>query len=105
MPVLTAERARGRSGAGSAMMLAAWIDYTAANEKLQDQLADAISAVNAAEGLGRVAALLNLVSQGLGDDQQAVALVAGLCGTFTKDANSTVSGTETTAHRISERNS
>jgi fructuronate reductase len=105
LPVMTAERARGRTGAGSAMALAAWIDYTAANEGLQDQLAEAISAVNAAEGPGRVAALLNLVSQGLGDDDQAVALVAGLCGTFTPDATATPSGTDTTAHVISGRNS
>lgn len=105
LPVLAAERAQGRSGAGSAMMLAAWIDYAAANEKLQDPLSDAISAANAADGPGRVASLLNLVSQGLGDDEQTVALVAGLCGSFTRDASAPQSHTDTTAHLISGRNS
>ena len=101
LPVLAAERSRGRSGAGSAMMLAAWIDYAAANEKLQDPLSEAIGAANGAHGLDRVAALLNLVSHGLGDDEQTVALVAGLCGTFSKNATTTT----TAARLISGRNS
>ena len=105
LPVLTAERSLGRSGAGSAMMLAAWIDYAAANERLQDPLADAIDTANEAQGLDRVAALLNLVSHGLGDDEQAVALVAGLCGTFSTDATALSDTTTTAAHLISGRNS
>ena len=103
VPVLTAERSQGRSGAGSAMMLAAWIDFAAGQQQLQDPLSDAIGAADRTPGPGRVAVLLNLVSEGLGDDPHVVDLVAGLCGTFTKDSNATT--TDTPAHLISGRNS
>jgi fructuronate reductase len=84
LPVLAAERSQGRSGAGSALMLAAWIDYVAGRTELQDPLSAEILAANGSEGPARVAALLNLVSPQLSEDPQIVALVAASCGTFAK---------------------
>jgi fructuronate reductase len=91
VPVLKAERSSGRSGAGSAMMLAAWIDYAAGRAELQDPLSGAIAEADAARGPDRVRILLNLVSEGLGDDAAVTTLVAGLCGTFTRDAGAAAS--------------
>jgi fructuronate reductase len=98
LPVLTAERSQGRSGAGSALMLAAWIDYVSDQNGLQDPLSAAIGTANRSRGQERVAALLNLVSPQLGNDAQTVSVVAGLCGTFTDSA-------ATLAHLIPGRNS
>ncbi|BCW81450.1 mannitol dehydrogenase family protein [Arthrobacter sp. NicSoilC5] len=86
VPALTAERAAGRSGAGSALMIAAWIDYAGAISDFQDPLASAIRDANALAGDGRVETLLRLVSAGLADDPQVVSLVRGLCGSFTAKA-------------------
>ncbi|HJV99941.1 MAG TPA: mannitol dehydrogenase family protein [Arthrobacter sp.] len=105
LPVLAAERSEGRSGAGSALMLAAWIDFVAAHNELQDPLSDAIRAANEAGGPQRVSDLLNLVSPQLGDDPQIVALVAGLSGTFTTVTTAVSSETVTPAHLIPGRNS
>ncbi|OAE00734.1 mannitol dehydrogenase family protein [Arthrobacter sp. OY3WO11] len=105
VPVLSAERSSGRSGSGSAMMLAAWIDYVAGQKDLQDPLSDAIAEANGADGADRTGILLNLVSEGLGEDPEIVALVTRLCGTFTSDANALASATDTPAHLISGRNS
>lgn len=80
VPVMTAERAAGRSGSGAALMLAAWIDYVGAANDIQDPLVADIRAANALEGAGRVQALLRLVSAGIADDPGVVALVSGLCG-------------------------
>ena len=105
LPVLAAERAQGRSGAGSALMLAAWIDYLAREHEPQDPQdpqAVALSAANALEGQDRVAALLSLVSPQLSDNPQIVSLVAGLCGAFAAEATSTAS---LTPQQISGRNS
>lgn len=102
LPVLAAERSEGRSGAGSALMLAAWIDFVAVRNEIQDPFSAAIGAANRARGTERVAALLNLISPQLGEDPQVVALVAGLSGTFTTD---TSSKTVTPAHLIPGRNS
>ncbi|MDE8587523.1 mannitol dehydrogenase family protein [Arthrobacter sp. NQ4] len=82
VPVMTAERADGRSGAGSALMLAAWIDYVTAGSDFQDPLAAEIQAAVALEGTERVQGLLRLVSAALADDPDVVALVARLCGSF-----------------------
>ncbi|MFF1385221.1 mannitol dehydrogenase family protein [Arthrobacter sp. NPDC058288] len=102
LPVLAAERSEGRSGAGSALMLAAWIDFVAVRNEIQDPLSEAIGAANGAPGPERVAALLDLISPQLGEDPQVVALVARLSGTFTTD---TSSKTVTPAHLIPGRNS
>jgi fructuronate reductase len=107
LPVLTAERSQGRSGAGSATMLAAWIDYVAEHEELQDPLSDAIDEVKRALGPGpkRVSALLDLISHGLGQDPQVVWLVDTLSGTFTRAASITTSKSLENAYPISGRNS
>jgi fructuronate reductase len=102
LPVLAAERAQGRSGAGSALMLAAWIDYLAREPGPQDPQASALRTANGLAGRDRVAALLSLVSPQLPDDPQIVSLVAGLCGAFAPDAAFT---TGPTPHPISGRNS
>ncbi|GAB5079032.1 mannitol dehydrogenase family protein [Arthrobacter sp. AD-310] len=86
VPVLTADRSGGRGGAGSALMIAAWIDYVGAASDLQDPLAAGIHAANALRGADRVEALLRLVSAGLADDPEVVALVHGLSGSFTTPA-------------------
>nr|WP_247046359.1 mannitol dehydrogenase family protein [Arthrobacter rhizosphaerae] len=101
LPVLAAERAQGRSGAGSALMLAAWIDYLAREHEPQDPQASALHVANRLDGQERVAALLSLVSPQLSDNPQVVSLVAGLCGAFAAEAT-------LTSHRpqkISGRNS
>lgn len=107
LPVLTAERSQGRSGAGSAMMLAAWIDYVAEREELQDPLSDAIHEVKGALGPGRkrVSALLDLISHGLGQDPQVVRLVDTFTGTFTRAASVTSSNSLENARPISGKNS
>lgn len=93
LPILSAERSQGRSGAASAMMLAAWIDYVADQEELQDPLADAVHAAQKtlAPGPSRVSALLDLISEGLGQDTGIVALVHGLTGAFSRHASATPS--------------
>lgn len=101
LPVLAAERAQGRSGAGSALMLAAWIDYLAQEPEPQDPQAAALGAANGLEGQDRVAALLSLVSPQLADNPQIVSLVAGLCGAFAAEATFTASHTP---QQISGRN-
>ncbi|MDT0171336.1 mannitol dehydrogenase family protein [Pseudarthrobacter sp. BRE9] len=83
VPVLTAERAEGRSGAGAGLMLAAWVDYLNTARDVQDPLAAEIQAANALEGIERVQALLRLVNAGIAEDTDIVALVHGLCGSFT----------------------
>ena len=89
VPVLMAERAAGRTGAGSALMLAAWIDYVATTNDFQDPLRLEIQAANALKGEDRVEALLRLVSAGLAEDPQIVALVRRLPGFFTPNAAAT----------------
>jgi fructuronate reductase len=105
VPVLLAERFHGRSGAGSALMLSAWIDYVAHHKELQDPLSGQITAANGSQGTERVATLLNLISEGLGEDPGIVALVARQCGTFAEDVKTPASEMDAPAHLISERNS
>ncbi|WP_426989505.1 mannitol dehydrogenase family protein [Pseudarthrobacter sp. Y6] len=82
VPVLSAERALGRSGSGSALMLAAWVDYLGATAEPQDPLAADIAAANSQDGDRRVVSLLELLSPELARDADIVALVRSLCGTF-----------------------
>lgn len=81
VPVLQAERAAGRSGAAAALMIAAWMDYTAGGA-VQDPLAGEVAAANSLRGRERIRALLSLVDPALAGDTGAVDLVEGLCGTF-----------------------
>ena len=110
LPVLAAERSRGRSGAGSALMLAAWIDYVGQQDSLQDPLATAIRKANdsagpaGSGGSARVAALLGLVSPQLSDDPEIVSLVAALCGTLATETTGRTS-TPSAPHLIPGRNS
>ena len=62
VPVLLAERAAGRSGAAAALMIAAWMDYSAAAAAFQDPLAGEVAAANRSRGAERTRALLALVS-------------------------------------------
>jgi fructuronate reductase len=82
VPVLNAERCKGQSGSASALMLAAWADYTFTAAQIQDPLAAGITAAQAMAGEERVAALLALISPDLAADEDIVALVYGLGGTF-----------------------
>lgn len=93
VPVLRAERAAGRSGAAAALMIAAWMDFTAAAATVHDPRADRIAAANARDGSGhegteRVRALLALVDPSLAADSAIVRLVENLCGTFPEPAGS-----------------
>lgn len=82
VPVLQAERAAGRSGAAAALMIAAWMDYSAAAAELQDPLASQVAEANRLSGTDRIRALLALVDPNLAGDAAVVALVEDLCGTF-----------------------
>ena len=93
VPVLLAERAAGRSGSGSARMLASWVDYAGSGAEFQDPLAEDIKAANGLSGTRRVQALLRLVSEDIADDDGIVSLVSGLCGTFHADPAKTASPT------------
>ncbi|MEV7134409.1 mannitol dehydrogenase family protein [Arthrobacter sp. NPDC093128] len=82
VPVLQAERAAGRSGAAAALMLAAWMDYSAAAAAFQDPLADQVATANRLSGTERIRALLGLVDPALAGDAAVVELIEDLCGTF-----------------------
>ncbi len=84
VPVLQAERAAGRSGAAAALMIAAWMDFTATSATIQDPLADQVAAANRLSGTDRVCSLLRLVDPALSGDPAAVHLIEDLCGTFRK---------------------
>jgi fructuronate reductase len=86
VPVLRAERAAGRSGAAAALMIAAWMDYSAAAGEVRDPLADGVAAANRLSGGERIQALLKLVDPVLAADGGVVDLVEDLCGTFGKRA-------------------
>jgi fructuronate reductase len=86
VPVLRAERAAGRSGAAAALMIAAWMDFTARAVTVQDPLAVEIAAANrlgGPEGSGRerVRALLALVDPALAGDAGVVDLIEDLRAT------------------------
>lgn len=82
VPVLRAERAAGRSGAAAALMIAAWMDYSAAAAAFQDPLASEAAEANRLSGAERIRALLDLVDPALAGDPAVVELIADLCGTF-----------------------
>ena len=82
VPVLRAERAAGRFGAAAALMIAAWMDYSAASGAFQDPLADEVAAANRLAGAARIRALLALVDPALAADGSVVDLIESLSGTF-----------------------
>ncbi|MGM9472943.1 mannitol dehydrogenase family protein [Pseudarthrobacter sp. YS3] len=82
VPVMLAERSQGRSGAAAALMIAAWMDFSATAENFQDPLATDVAAANLLAGTQRVQALLALVDPAAAADTAVVGLVAGLLGTF-----------------------
>jgi fructuronate reductase len=82
VPVLQAERAAGRPGTASALMLAAWMDYSATTAALQDPLVDQVGAANALAGTERIQALLHLVDPALSNDQSVMNLLENLLGSF-----------------------
>jgi len=91
VPVLQAEREQGRSGAAAALMIAAWMDHTAAAKELHDPLAADIAEANALGEAERTRALLALVSPDLVDPAAAgggpvVALIESLRGAFSGPA-------------------
>ncbi|MGY4541549.1 fructuronate reductase [Arthrobacter sp. UYNi723] len=86
VPVLLAERAQGKSGAAAALMIAAWIDFSAAAETFHDPLATEVAAANQLEGTERLRAVLALVDPAVAADDAVVELVSGLLGTFPADA-------------------
>ncbi|WP_332759769.1 mannitol dehydrogenase family protein [Pseudarthrobacter sp.] len=87
VPVLLAERAQGRSGAAAALMIAAWIDFSAAAGTFHDPLATEVAAANQLEGAERVRAVLALVDPAVAADDGVVELVSGMLGTFPADAS------------------
>lgn len=91
VPVLRAERAAGRSGAAAALMIAAWMDFTAGAVAVQDPLTAEIAAANSLGGREecgpqRVHALLGLVDPALAGDAGVVGLIEDLRGTFGEPA-------------------
>lgn len=86
VPVLLAERGQGRSGTAAALMVAAWIDYSAQAEAFHDPLAAEVAEANQLAGAERVRALVGLVDPALAEDAEVVELVSGLLGTFTAGA-------------------
>jgi len=89
VPVLQAERAAGRSGAGAALIIAAWIDYAATSGQLQDAQADAMDRANLLAGTKRIRALIRLLDPALAADEEAVQLVESLQGKFPRITSST----------------
>ena len=87
VPVLLAERAQGRSGAAAALMIAAWMDFSASGAGFHDPLAAEVAAANALGGAERTRALLGLVSPELVDPADptggpVVELIENLSGAF-----------------------
>lgn len=80
VPVLQAERAAGRSGAAAALMISAWMDYSAAAPAFQDPLADEVAAANRLSGTERIRELLAVVDPVLAGDPAVVELIESLSG-------------------------
>jgi fructuronate reductase len=75
LPVLAAERAAGRSGAGAARMIAAWVAFLSSTSDVQDPLAAEIQDAISLDGEHRTAALLGLISTELANDEAVVSLI------------------------------
>jgi fructuronate reductase len=75
LPVLAAERAAGRSGAGAARMIAAWVAFLSSTSDVQDPLAAEIEDAKSLDGEHRTAALLGLISTELANDEAVVSLI------------------------------
>jgi fructuronate reductase len=84
VPVFQAERAAGRSGAATALMISAWMDYTAASASIEDPMADDVDAANLLNDTKRTRALLAMVDHKLADDDSVVQLIESLQGSLGK---------------------
>lgn len=82
VPVLVAERAAGRSGAGAALMIAAWMDFTASVHTLQDPLVGAIGAANQLSASKRTQALVALLDPVVAKDHSVLDLIESVRGSF-----------------------
>ncbi|WP_426998032.1 mannitol dehydrogenase family protein [Pseudarthrobacter sp. N5] len=82
VPVLLAERAQGRSGSASAVMIAAWMDFSVTASEFHDPLAAEVAAANRLGGTERIRALLALLNPALAGDDAVVQLIENLSGTF-----------------------
>ncbi|MBT2247267.1 mannitol dehydrogenase family protein [Arthrobacter sp. BHU FT2] len=89
VPVLTAERDGGRSGAGAAAMIAAWVAFcqaaTQGGHAIQDPLAGDIAAACALPEPDRVRAMVALLNEPLSRDGGTVDLVATLAAGFIRE--------------------
>lgn len=86
VPVLKAERAAGRSGAGAALAIAAWADFLAAGDP-QDSGVSAIRAANLLGRRARLQSLLELLDPELGADDDVISLVQNLSGSVAPGRN------------------
>ncbi|MFE4194248.1 mannitol dehydrogenase family protein [Paenarthrobacter sp. NPDC056912] len=75
LPVLSAERAEGRSGDGAARMIAAWIAYASSTTDFHDPLAAKMQDAKTLDGEPRTAALLALISTELAADAAVVSQI------------------------------
>lgn len=87
VPVLKAEREAGRTGAGAARLIAAWIGFLAQSagkgEQIRDAEAGRLARALGLQGHGRTAALVGLLDAELAGDASVLELIDGFEGTFT----------------------
>ncbi|MET1155127.1 mannitol dehydrogenase family protein [Arthrobacter sp.] len=84
VPVLMAERSQGRSGAAAALLIAAWVDFSATGAGIHDPVAAEVLNANSLGEREPVRALLGLLSPELAGDDGIVLLVKGLSGYFSR---------------------
>jgi fructuronate reductase len=86
VPVLKAERAAGRTGAGAARMIAAWLGFLAEAARKGEQIRDAEAArigdALALQGRDRTVALVGLLDAELAAEASVLELIEGFGGTF-----------------------
>jgi len=82
LPVLAAERASGRSGDGTARMIAAWIAYLSSTDQFHDPLAADIREARTLDGEHRTAALVALISPKLAKDTAVLSRIHQLQDSF-----------------------
>lgn len=86
VPVLQAERAAGRSGEAAALMISAWMDFTATFRDVQDPLASAIAAAHQGSGPASTHTLLTLLDPALPHDESIIHLIERLRGSLSTAA-------------------
>lgn len=87
LPVLTAERGCGRSGAAAALMLTAWMEFTrqitaTPEYELQDPLAAEISEANSLDEDSRIHALVRILDPVLANDPDLLTLLGSQAESF-----------------------